>query len=172
MEKLEEKARESRFNELYRLFYPAVAGSIYSRINNREDTDEITQDVFLELSSNLDEIENVRAWLYKTLRRKVIDYYRKGKKIPENIAIEGLNMTFVNGFRDTRIIIQDAIDNIADDMGSVIFNLIAVQYYSNPEVTKVTGLSIDQVRYKYGQVIRNVQDYLKTKGISSMEDLL
>ncbi len=172
MTKSEEKTGDSRFNELYRLFYPVVNGSIYSKTNNREDTDDLTQDVFLELALKLDEVKNVRAWLFTTLKARVFDYYRKKGNIPENIVIDGLNMTFVNGFRDTRIIIQEAIDAIADDSDRVIFDLIAVQYYSYEDVSEVTGLTFSQVRYKYGLVIKNVLDYLKKKDINSLEDLL
>ncbi|MEL6250803.1 MAG: sigma-70 family RNA polymerase sigma factor [Bacteroidota bacterium] len=52
---------------------------IRSRLASEEDAEDILQEVWYQLSKNLQQgnIENERAWLYRVARNKVIDSYRK-----------------------------------------------------------------------------------------------
>jgi DNA-directed RNA polymerase specialized sigma24 family protein len=46
-----------------------------------EDAEDILQEVWFQTSrlTNLNELENVGAWLYSVTRNKIIDSYRKRK---------------------------------------------------------------------------------------------
>lgn len=54
---------------------------IRGKVNLAEDAEDILQDVWYQFSrlSNLDELENVSAWLYRVSRNKITDFYRKKK---------------------------------------------------------------------------------------------
>lgn len=54
---------------------------IRGKVNLAEDAEDILQDVWYQFSklSNLDELENVSAWLYTVSRNKITDFYRKKK---------------------------------------------------------------------------------------------
>ena len=58
-----------------------IFGFIRNRVNNNEDAEDILQEVWFQLSRviNLDEIENVSAWLYRVARNKITDWYKKSK---------------------------------------------------------------------------------------------
>lgn len=53
------------------------------RVNNTEEAEDILQDVFanmITMAISIQEpIENVRAWVYASIRNKIIDTYRKNK---------------------------------------------------------------------------------------------
>lgn len=61
-----------------------IFGFIRNRVSNREDAEDILQEVWFQLSRimNLDDIENVSAWLYKVARNKITDWYKKSKPLP------------------------------------------------------------------------------------------
>ena len=74
-------------------YYKPLLGYINKRVNNKFDAEDILHDVFLKLSqSNLDDILNLKNWLYAITRNAIIDYYRKKKleirKLEENFSDE------------------------------------------------------------------------------------
>ncbi len=165
------------FRTTYREYYPIVYGSIYTKVGSRETADDITQDVFLAFFEKLETIENIRGWLFKTVRFKLFSYYRKEKHMTEDLAtLEAtgdIALTYINGFKDTRIIIKEALEIITDDTDRNIFDLFAVLNYSYREVSQEIGLSYKQVRTRYTKIERTILDYLKDKkGITKLEDLL
>ena len=54
-------------------------GFIRGKVKSNEDAEDILQDVWFQLSnfSNIDDLENMSAWLYSVARNKVTDKYRK-----------------------------------------------------------------------------------------------
>lgn len=56
-----------------------LLGFIRNKVGTREDAEDILQEVWYQLSnlSNLSDIENVSAWLYRVARNKITDRYRK-----------------------------------------------------------------------------------------------
>ncbi len=172
-----ENVLQDLFRTTYREYYPIINGSIYTKIGDRETADDMTQDVFLAFFENLEKIEYIRAWLFNTVKYKLIKYYLKVKKMPEDLAtLEAtgdIALTYINGFKDTRIIIKEALETITDDKDRNIFDLVAVLNYSYKEVSQEMGLSYKQVRTRYTKIVRNILDYLKKeKGITNLEDLL
>lgn len=62
-----------------------------------------------------------------------------------------VSLTFVNGFRDVRIIIAEAMEsdaNFMDDMEWALFDMIAVSNMSYPEARKQLGLAVRHVEYR------------------------
>lgn len=55
---------------------------VKKRINNLEDAEDLTQEVFYKLArSNNNEVDNLKSWVYTIAKNTITDYYRK-KKIP------------------------------------------------------------------------------------------
>ncbi|MBL4706360.1 MAG: RNA polymerase sigma factor SigZ [Flavobacteriales bacterium] len=55
---------------------------IRKRINDKEDANDILQEVFIKIhlqSDSFAEIKNLTGWLYQITRNAIIDYYRKRK---------------------------------------------------------------------------------------------
>ena len=69
-----------------------IFGFIRNRVSNPEDAEDILQEVWFQLSRimNLDDIENMSAWLYKVARNKITDWYKKSKPVPvDNDLFDG-----------------------------------------------------------------------------------
>ncbi len=55
---------------------------IKGKVSKTEDAEDILQEVWYQTSrlTNIDDLENVGAWLYSVTRNKITDNYRKKKK--------------------------------------------------------------------------------------------
>ena len=121
-------------------------------------------------------IENHRKWLYGALRLAVFEFYRSRNKA-SNIddIFNDVGLTFVNGFRDARIIISEIIesdDTFDSEEDKILFDLIAINNFSYNQAGSQLGLTKRQVQYKYGLIVQKILDQLNKKGIKNIEDLL
>lgn len=168
--------KRDKFSELHNEYYPLCFSVVYSKTGNREDTYDICQELFIKFYNKLDEINNYKKWLYGAMRLTILEYYRA--KGDESVDIGDLNdvgLNFVNGFRESRIIIAEAFDSINhfDKVNDrTLFELIGVHNYSYSEAAKHMGLTKRKVEYRYTKMVEMIIDHLKDSGISDIEDLL
>ena len=166
-----------RFVENYDSYYSVVFNSIYSKVSNYHDAEDICQEVFIRLYDNFDQVENPRKWLFGCLRLVVFDYYKLKQKKEINVdeLFDDIGMGYVNGFRDSRMMIKQVIDDICAEIGdrdASLFELVAVYNYSFVQASKQLNLNYKQARYRYNVFADRVLERLKDKGISNIEDLL
>lgn len=66
-------------------YTPQLLGYIRSQIDNREDAEDILQDVFYQLArvsnDNRTEIERISAWLYRVARNSILNFWRKKREV-------------------------------------------------------------------------------------------
>ena len=169
------KKKRDNFTDSYIDYYPLVFNAVYTKVGNLDDVKDICQEIFIIFYEKFDEIRNLRKWLLGTIRNVVYEYYRKTKKSTVDIdaIFNDVSLTYVNGFRDTRIIIADAIENIeCDEQDRIILDLIANYNFTYAYVAETLGFSRRQIEYRYNQLVTRIQDYLGKKGIKNIEDLL
>ncbi len=67
--------------ETVQQFGKKLFGFIRGKVKTTEEAEDILQEVWYQFSrlSNLDELENVSAWLYRVAQNRVTDNYRKKK---------------------------------------------------------------------------------------------
>lgn len=54
-----------------------LLGFIKSRVPSEEDAEDLIQDVFITMQATIEPIKQLRAWLFRVSRNKIIDRYRK-----------------------------------------------------------------------------------------------
>lgn len=166
-----------KFTEIYTSFYPLIFNGIYSRIRNEDISGELAQEVFTRFYEKIDEVEQPRKWLLGALRFVLLEYYKKNSHYSIDIeeVLFDTNIQYTNGFRDTRLILQDAFDateNYNDETERVIYNMVAIQNYTYEEVAGLLGMTKRQINYRYRLVVDRIIDYLKKRGIKNLEELL
>jgi RNA polymerase sigma factor (sigma-70 family) len=71
------KSTEKNLNELIVEYQPQLKSFIRKRVTNKEDAEDILQDVFYQLAkavnSAMNPIEQVSAWLYRVARNTIIN---------------------------------------------------------------------------------------------------
>lgn len=167
--------RNERFTRIYAEYYVLIFNSLYAKIGNESDVRDICQEVFLIMYEKLEEIQDPRRWLFGTLRNVTLRYYEKKRKSADDIdhVFDDISVTFVNGFRDTRIIIGDAMENAGlTEEERLLLDYIAVYGYSYARTGDIMGLSKRQVGYKYLGAAKKVLDELRKRGVERVEDLL
>lgn len=74
---------EKRFSitETVQQFGKKLFGFVRGKVKTTEEAEDILQDVWYQFSklTNLEDLENVSAWLYKVAQNRVTDNYRKKK---------------------------------------------------------------------------------------------
>lgn len=73
--------RHFSITETVQQFGKRLFGFVREKVKTTEEAEDILQDVWYQFSrlSNLDELENVSAWLYRVAQNRVTDNYRKKK---------------------------------------------------------------------------------------------
>jgi RNA polymerase sigma factor (sigma-70 family) len=165
------------FTDLYNEYYTVIFSAAYSKTRNTETAKDITQEVFTRFFAKMDEIENHRRWLLAALKYVMFEHFKKNSLSDVDITElnDDISLSFVNGFRDSRIIIEEALenmDNFGDETGKVAFDMITMYHFTYKEAGAQLGLTERQVRYRYAHIVSNLVGYFKTKGIKGLEDLL
>ena len=77
--------KNSTYKNLLEKHNNRVFSYAYYILRNREDAEDITQDVFIRLWQNWDRIDHnkVKAWMMKVVHNRCMDLYRR-KKVPIN----------------------------------------------------------------------------------------
>lgn len=73
--------KDSLIKDSIQQFGSKLFGFIRNRVRSEEDAEDILQDVWYQFSNfaNVEDLENVGAWLYRVARNRVTDGYRKKK---------------------------------------------------------------------------------------------
>jgi RNA polymerase sigma-70 factor, ECF subfamily len=64
---------------IYKQFHQQLLEYVRSKIRSKEDAEDILQNVFIKISSNVDKIHEevkLKNWIFKITRNAIIDYYR------------------------------------------------------------------------------------------------
>lgn len=169
------KAKREEYTLAFNKYYPLVFNIVLSKVGNEHDADDICQEIFLAFFEKFEEVENHRKWLFGTIRNIVIRHYEKKSKSDidiENI-MNDISFSYVNGFRDLRIMVNDAVNNVElDEEETMLIDYIAYNRYSYNNVSRIMGLTRKQVIYRYSRAVDRILRYLKEKGIHNIEDLL
>lgn len=168
--------KKNIFTDAVNNYYPLVFSTVYTKINNADDAYDICQEVFIKFFEKFDTIENHRKWLYGALRLALFDHYRaKDKSAVMDDIFKDVGLTFVNGFRDARIIINEVIESgetFDTEEDKILFDLIAINNFSYSQAGSQLGFTKRQVQYRYGVIVQKILDQFSRRGIKHIEDLL
>ena len=160
-------------NNIYQDERGRLLAYINQRVENREDAEDILQDVFyktIESISVMQSIENIIGWLYKLARNKIIDWYRKKKSystsFQEDDRQAGLDTILAevkynpeHTFYRNLLIeeISESLEELPEEQKMVfIWNVLEGRTFQ--ELSRITGESINTLlsRKRYAvQFLRN-----------------
>jgi RNA polymerase sigma-70 factor (ECF subfamily) len=124
---------EQAWNELVQIYGPLVLRWTQRYRIDKTDADDITQNVFLTISKNLQYFgqnsgqHSFRGWLWTITRSKILDHFRIKRKLPESMQADQLanalglqelsldEQTQVDQHDDLKIIVHAAMELIRGD---------------------------------------------------------
>ncbi|MBC8441800.1 MAG: sigma-70 family RNA polymerase sigma factor [Deltaproteobacteria bacterium] len=150
---------------IYDTYYDRMISYIRGKINDPHLTEDICQDVFLKIQSNLDKLNDetkLETWIFKIAKFTVIDFYRskKSEPLPDLVKSDAQiekNMAVAQGI--------DAINAIIDtlpDKYARVLKLFKLKELTAREIASETGLSLSAVKSRLLRGKAMLNEKLKT----------
>jgi RNA polymerase sigma factor (sigma-70 family) len=172
--------QQTYLEQNYRAHESRLLGFIKSKISSAEESEDLLQDVFLQVMNNLnvfERIDNISGWLFTVARNKIIDRYRKKhlETIPletnsnDDMNLAELLIQETESYWDEETqqlmneAIMTAIDNLPDNQ-KYIFVQQVIEERTFRELSEETGESINTLlaRKRYAvQTLRKELSELK-----------
>ena len=165
------QAQELTTEQIWLAFHKQLLLYIKKRVNNREDAEDILQDVFIKIHhniSNLKQTATIVSWLYRITRNAVIDFYRKGGSLPGTVEDEAfvLDQAQVEG-GDATI---DELTELAKCLRPMIGRL-PPKYQMAVEAVEVLGRSQKEIANELGMSLSGAKSRVQ-RGRKMLRDLL
>ncbi len=164
------------FTKNYQHYHQYVTNIAYSNIGNREDAEDLCQDLFIVYYKSMGKVNDTRRWINGTMRNHMYSYYRKQNRY--SFDMKEINESEVAA-RDAQYEVNDVIDenifnegNFKNGLDEQIFVLRAIQGLSYRAVAENLGLTKRQVHYRYIQIMRRIRSKLMEIGISCLADVV
>jgi RNA polymerase sigma-70 factor (ECF subfamily) len=162
---------QRKFDKIYNTHIERIYRFIYIKVNSQEVAEDLTSEVFLRTwkffnKNNPTKIKNINAFLYKTARNLVIDFYRTRDKLsivpPDNYK----NVPDPNQELEKKEIVQSdiertlsAISQLKDDYQ----NVLIWHYLDNlsiKEIAKIMDKSENAVRVTLHRALNTLKQLL------------
>jgi len=107
------KEHSNKLKEIFVAEHRRLSAYIRARIDSAEDSEDMLQDVYLQLLGNvnvLDSIDNITGWLYTVVKNRIIDWYRRKKHITVSIDYD-----LDSGIQLYDLVTDDELESLDDD---------------------------------------------------------
>ena len=144
--------------ELYTQYRGKVLGYIRARVNNREDAEDLCQDVFVKVFRAADRYDAEKSapgtWIYAVTRNAVIDYFRKNRpaeELPEDAVMQTALLDEL----------AEALEQLPDELTDII----VARYYDRLPLTEIAermGLSYGAVKLRHQKALMLLRTAMAT----------
>ena len=151
------------FKTLVNLYQDQVLNTCYRFVLNREDAEDISQDVFVEVYRSISQFEGksrLSTWIYRITVNKSLDFMRKERrKMRSSLMKSSLDSgverkLIINDSRqdpeqslrqaEDLIILRDAVNRLPENQ-QIAFTLSKYDEISNREIADVMGTTVSSV---------------------------
>lgn len=157
---------------IYAQYHKKVFSFVRSRVCNRNDAEDIVQNVFLKVYGNLDKFEESKAsmstWIYIITRNTVYDYLKKKRDRPVFELMEN-TVDQKDEAPDEAILNHEVLAELADALEMLPQeqrDILILLYYKKLErknVAEMFGMTYGQLRYLHDKAICRLGELLRIK---------
>ncbi len=144
---------------LYTEYRDRVLGYIRARVNNRDDAEDLCQDVFEKVFRAADRYDSEKAapgtWIYAITRNAVIDYFRRNRpaeELPEDLASDELPEDAV-----MQTALLDALAAALEKLPDELADIVVARYYDRLPLTEIAerlGMSYGIVKLRHNKALK------------------
>ena len=152
-------------NQVWEEFSAHLKQFILQRVQNEHDTEDILQDVFCKIHSNLYQLKDwdkLSAWVYQTTRNAIIDYYRRRKiflDIPEfNVSSDSDDIA-ENISNEILPCLNPMINHLPNKYRQAI-RLVYVEGLTQKAMAEKLGLSLSGAKSRVQRAREKLKDLL------------
>ena len=137
-------------------------------VRRRTVAEELVQETFLRIHQVWSEVENPKAWVYRTVRNLALNHLRDNSKetaLDEESAAHEASLPVEVLGRDEAI---GTVRVLLAEMSAEDRDLIRLKYHEElryEDISKRTGLSVGNVGYRLHHVLKGLADSLRRAGI-------
>lgn len=171
---------ENEFKGIYNQFNRLVYNLALSYLQNVEDAEEITQDVFIQIHNSLERFENksaLKTWIYRITINKSLDHL-KAKRRKKRLAfvsslfnsndqlihepIEFQHPGVLTEQKENAAILFQCIEELPENQKTA-FLLSKIEGLSNGEISEIMTASISSVESYLFRAKQNLQQNIQKK---------
>lgn len=171
---------EKSLNNIIKTYKKFVYATALRYIENYDDADDITQEVFIKVYNNLDKFKgnsSFKTWLYRITVNLSINFLRK-KKIFRFFSLDNkeINENFQIDFATPDKVLEDKEFNTK--FLSIIAKLpekqretFALRYYEEmpyEEISKLLGTSVGGLKANYHQAVKKITNMMKSSDLQEV----
>lgn len=171
------KGNELAFAHFYNRHWDSVFISAFKVLKDEEACKDIVQELFLGIweSTNLKEIENVKGYLHKSVRYKVLMLLRKEKVSEKHLStmetLVGNTTEEQLDFVEMNETIEKSIEALPTKCQEV-FRLSRLENLTNQEIAQRLSISIRTVETHISNALRQIRSKLGSSAAASFIILL
>ncbi len=161
--------QRNAFNLLVKKYQQKVYWLIRKMVIDHDDSDDLTQEVFIKAWSNLSNFRGdskLYTWLYRIATNESLNFLNKKRKryfIPiydvENELSEKLESdTMING-DEIQLKLQKALLKLPEKQ-RLVFNMKYFDDMSYEDISEVTGTSVGALKASYHWAVKKIEDFL------------
>lgn len=171
---------ESALSSLINRHQSKIYGFIYSKVNDRDLSDDIFQDTFIKViktlkSHSYNEEGKFLPWVMRIAHNLVVDHYRKAKKMPYQRETEEYsvfnymtdNVLNIEGQMISEQVASDLtklLDELPEDQKEVLV-MRMYQDLSFKEIAELTGVSINTALGRMRYALLNLRKIIEKNQI-------
>lgn len=170
---------EHNFNSIYNEYHILVYNVALNYVQNIEDAEEITQDVFLKVHESLASFKKnstIKTWIYRITINQSLDFLKK-KKSKKRFYIFGkksqneFEISNVSNFEHPGLLLEQQEDvkilfsiiNTLPENQKTAFILSKFDGISNSEISEIMNLSISAVESLVFRAKKELKEKLSNK---------
>lgn len=156
------------FHRIYNLYYTNIYQFVYRLSLSRQDSEDISQEVFLSLYKEIEKKktpDNAKAWLYKCALNKFINSNKRTKTIQFTDNIGSFEKESANTAetdlisKEKKQIVAGAISKLSEKE-QILLNLFNDDF-SYKEISEITDIKYTSVGKTLSRVIEKVAKSIK-----------
>ena len=163
---------DETFKQVYENYFPYIYKLAFKRLQCYDTAVDIAQEVFTLYLEKMDTVKNPRSWLAQVASFKVINHFRFNKKYEDINNFITSSHCSANKC-EAKVILDKAIRITGLKKIEVYIleeSILQKKYFT--VIADELNATRRQVEYIYKQSIKKLQDYFKSIGIKSMQEIL
>jgi len=156
------KGNERAFEVLIKRYLKPVYSFVYHQIENKEEAEDLTQEIFVKAWKNLkkfDQKKNFKTWIFTIAKNSVIDYLRKKKKevwLSEKILN---SQNFAEKIFEETKILKEAIEKLSPKY-QLVLELYYWQGLNFKEISKILKEPLNTVKSRHYRAILLLRKFI------------
>lgn len=171
-----EEGDESALSTLIKRHQSKIYGFIYSKIPDRDTTEDIFQDTFIKViktlkSKSYNEEGKFLPWVMRIAHNLIIDHFRRNKKMPMYRETEEFSIFSIMSDKSLTIENQMIADQVQIDLKKIIEELphdqkevLIMRIYQDlsfKEISELTGVSINTALGRMRYALMNMRKVIE-----------